>query len=65
VSLSFFKLYNFFQNQKVARIDFLYSNNKLYLCEINTIPGTLAFYLWSQGFEQLLNEMITIALDKD
>lgn len=49
----------------VARIDFLYSKNKLYLCEINTIPGTLAFYLWPQGFEQLLNEMIMIALDKD
>ena len=30
----------------MVRIDFMYSNNQLYLTEINSIPGSMAFYLW-------------------
>ena len=32
----------------VARMDFLVSNGKVYLCEVNTVPGSLAYYLFCE-----------------
>ena len=40
---------------------------KLYLNEINTIPGSLAFYLWEPlgvSFPELLDRMISLGLDR-
>lgn len=53
----------------VVRIDFLLSKDesKLYLNEVNTIPGSLSFYLWeSKGikFKDLLTRLIDIAYEK-
>ncbi|MCG4586177.1 D-alanine--D-alanine ligase, partial [Anaerosalibacter bizertensis] len=49
-----------------ARIDFLLDQkNKIYVNEINTMPGSIAYYLWEGkgiSFKQLINEMIDIAL---
>ncbi len=50
----------------VARIDFMIdnTNNKTYVTEINTIPGSLAFYLWEASgvsFKELLDKLIQIA----
>lgn len=50
-----------------SRIDFLIddSNDKVYINEINSIPGSLAFYLWdAKGikFTEMLDEMINIAI---
>ena len=50
----------------VARVDFLFDKNtqKLYVGEINTIPGSLAFYLWEgKGitFTELINKMVEYA----
>ena len=50
----------------VARIDFLYDNdkNELYFNEINTIPGSLSFYLWEPlglKYGELLGKMFTLA----
>lgn len=50
----------------VVRIDFLVdiSTLKPYVCELNTIPGSLAFYLWEAtgvSFEALIRELIDIA----
>ncbi len=45
----------------VARLDFLQDGKKLYVNEINTVPGSLAKYLWVEpqiAFEQLLDDMI-------
>ena len=45
----------------VVRVDYLFANSKLYLNEINTIPGSLAFYLWRGqgiGFSRLITLMI-------
>jgi len=39
--------------------------NKAYVNEPNTIPGSLAFYLWEptgKKYSQLLDEMITLAI---
>ncbi len=52
----------------VSRIDFLVDTkaNKVYLNEINTIPGSLSFYLWQAtgvSFSQLLDELVTIAIE--
>ena len=35
----------------VVRIDYMYDriSEKLYITEINTIPGSLAFYLWENA----------------
>lgn len=51
----------------VSRIDFMIDedNGQLYLNEINTIPGSLAFYLWEPlgvSYKELLNRMIKVAL---
>ena len=45
----------------VARIDFLADGDDLYVNEINTIPGSLAKYLWIEPavpFERLLLDML-------
>lgn len=51
----------------VCRIDFLIDEKekKVYINEPNTIPGSLAFYLWEpvgKGYKQLLTDMINIAI---
>ena len=53
----------------VSRIDFLIDedNAKVYVNEINTIPGSLAFYLWEplgKHFDQLTTELIQLALKR-
>lgn len=49
-----------------ARIDFLVDEEeKVYVNEINTLPGSIAFYLWERKgypFSKLIDEMIEIAL---
>lgn len=32
----------------IARVDFLYSGGELYVNEINTVPGSLALYLFPE-----------------
>ena len=50
-----------------CRIDFLIDDktNKVYINEINSIPGSLAFYLWDAkgiNFTSVLDEMINIGI---
>ncbi len=50
-----------------SRIDFLIDEktNKVYINEINSIPGSLAFYLWEAkgvDFSSVLDEMINIGI---
>jgi D-alanine-D-alanine ligase len=52
-----------------SRIDFLYQSDRgaLYLNEINSIPGSLAFYLWEATglpFDELVDTLIAIALQR-
>ena len=51
----------------VSRIDFLVDSktNKPYINEINSIPGSLAFYLWdktNKDYTALLDDVINIAI---
>ncbi|MDR2670379.1 MAG: D-alanine--D-alanine ligase [Oscillospiraceae bacterium] len=55
--------------QGVARVDFLLDcdKNQVYVNEINTIPGSLAFYLWEPvglSFGALLDEMLSLAFKR-
>lgn len=58
-----YNIYRKFELSGVVRIDFLYDNNenKLYVNEINTIPGSLAYYLFEKkgiSFSDLINDLI-------
>lgn len=51
----------------LSRIDFMIdgAENKVYLNEINTIPGSLSFYLWAPlgvDYSTVLDSMISLAL---
>ena len=53
----------------VARIDFLMDTkeNKVYVNEINEIPGALSYYLWEatgKSFEKEIDEIIDIAIKR-
>ena len=53
----------------VSRIDFMIDEDtgKLYFNEINTIPGSLAFYLWEPlgvPYSELLDRMIKLAMKR-
>ncbi len=53
----------------VARIDFLMDkgSSEIYLCELNVIPGSLAFYLWEpmgKSFPDLIEQLIGLALKR-
>lgn len=53
----------------VVRIDFLMdtTTNKIYVNEINTIPGSLSFYLWEPlgiSFSQLLDYVVELGLKR-
>jgi D-alanine-D-alanine ligase len=57
------KIYSLFECSGVVRIDFLYDQEKqqLYVNEINTIPGSLAFNLFNFSFGDFLNALINSA----
>ncbi|MGN1100539.1 MAG: hypothetical protein ACI4S9_09345 [Christensenellales bacterium] len=57
------RLYREFGLRGVARVDYLYDNvgGKLYVNEINTIPGSLSYYLFENcgiGYAKLLDSLI-------
>lgn len=52
-------------NKGVIRIDYLYDNNTLFVNEVNTIPGALAYYLFEPKnifFDSLIDKLITNAI---
>lgn len=57
------KIYEIFNDLGVLRVDYLYDNekNKLYINEINVIPGALAYYLFEARdifFKDYLDDLI-------
>ena len=58
--------------QGVVRMDFLISEGKAYLCEVNTVPGSLAYYLFCERisdarafFSDLLEEAMRTHATED
>ena len=61
------KMFKVFNMSGVIRIDFMVdSQNKVYVNEINTVPGSLAFYLWKSKYEffELIDKLIELAIEK-
>lgn len=53
----------------VIRIDYLYDkkSKKLYVNELNSIPGSLSFYLWTplkKNYPELLDDLINISVKR-
>ena len=53
----------------VSRIDFMIDNEsgEIYVNEINTIPGSLSYYLWEESgltFQELIDKLISLALKR-
>lgn len=53
----------------VSRVDFMVDDNtgNVYVNEINTIPGSLSFYLWEAtglSFDKLMDELVQLALKR-
>lgn len=60
------KAFKALNSKGVVRIDFLIDNfdNKVYVNEINTIPGSFAFYLWEHSnisYSNLIDKLVEIA----
>jgi D-alanine-D-alanine ligase len=54
------------QGRGIARLDFLTSGDAVYLNEINTMPGSLALYLWRESGlsgAQVVDTLVKLALD--
>ncbi|MDD3130164.1 MAG: hypothetical protein PHW21_07325, partial [Candidatus Izemoplasmatales bacterium] len=61
------KVFKILNCSGVCRIDFLVDkkNKKVYVNEINLIPGSLAFYLWEpigKNYTTLLDDLISLAI---
>lgn len=61
-------IFNDMDCKGVVRIDYMFDadSNKVYITEINTIPGSLAFYLWektSMPYAQLIDNMVKFAME--
>ena len=54
----------------VTRVDFLHNTvtGELYVNELNTIPGSLSFYLWEasgKSFAELLDDLVKLAFKRE
>ena len=61
------KAFKSLNSSGVVRIDFLVDtkNNKVYANEINSIPGSLSFYLWNKtdkDYQELLDDILNIGI---
>lgn len=61
-------IFNDMDCKGVVRIDYMFDSvtNKVYITEINTIPGSLAFYLWEKTampYAQLIDNMVKYAME--
>lgn len=61
------KAFRALNSNGVVRIDFLIDqkNNQVYVNEVNSIPGSLAFYLWDKAgkeYTNLLDEIINLGI---
>jgi D-alanine-D-alanine ligase len=56
-------IYTTLKCKGLVRIDFIYSNSKLYFSEINPIPGALSFFLWEEVGE-LFKDQISRVIEE-
>lgn len=63
------KFFSEIGGQGIARVDFLISKDEkdIYFNEINTLPGSIAFYLWKEkgmNFAELVDKMIKLGFER-
>ena len=56
------KIYKSLQLSGVVRIDYMFFDDKLYVNEVNTTPGSFAYYLYDYTLKELLESLIKNAL---
>jgi D-alanine-D-alanine ligase len=59
------KAFNAIRAKGMLRIDFMLEDKKLYLTEINPIPGSMSFYLWEASgisFKQQITDLLNQAI---
>ena len=61
------EVFNALDCKGVVRIDYMLDRNSdnFYITEINSIPGSLAYYLWSESgftYSELIDEMVRFAM---
>lgn len=56
------KAYNLFDLSGIVRIDFIRHNNEIFLNEINTIPGSLSYYLYNEEFSEVVKQLVSKVL---
>ena len=62
------KVYECFDFEGIIRIDFMVTENEVYLNEINGVPGSLAYYLHTntlKEFSKVLTEVLKGAISRD
>ncbi len=60
------KVYSRLNMRGIVRFDYILSGGKVYLSEVNTVPGSLSYYLLSNGFKDfypVLQAVIVQALE--
>lgn len=63
------KVFKVLDASGVARIDFFVDikKKKIWVCEINTIPGSISFYLWEKSgypFAKLIDKLVEVAEER-
>jgi D-alanine-D-alanine ligase len=63
------KVFRILDASGVARIDFFVDvkKNKIWVCEINTLPGSISFYLWEKSgypFPKLVDKLVELAYER-
>lgn len=59
------KIAKIISNKGVIRVDYIYSDDNLYINEVNTIPGALSYYLFEPKnlfFNSLIDKLISNAI---
>jgi D-alanine-D-alanine ligase len=62
------RIYKELELKGVVRIDYFIKDEKVYVNEINTVPGSLAYYLFSdtlKGFTEILSEIIELSVQNN
>jgi len=60
-------IFNLLDCSGLVRLDYLFKGKDIYCIEINTIPGSLSFYLWEKSgypYSELLSHLIDLSLSK-
>ena len=56
------RVYEYLGMSGIVRMDYMVSEGKVYFNEINSVPGSLAFYLFEKDFSEVLAEVTSQAV---